>query len=157
MQRVVPQLGIAEPVTPLHSDTEPASRGTRVDLRATVLPAEAPLVALQNLARQCLADLHDRTDRESRLIVRLANGVCAALAVLSLTERALLFAEARVQFTERGVMEQQATIDDLRGKLEDARASLNLLAQESFEVITRNEGEGFEAQPTGVHHAEQAP
>ena len=138
-------------MTPLHSDTDPAgARGTRVDLRATVPPAEAPLEALRNLARQCLADLHDRTDRESRLIVRLANGVCAALASLSLTERALLFAEARVQFTERGVMEQQRTIDDLRGKLEDARASLNLLAQESFEVVTRNEGEGFEAQPTDV-------
>lgn len=107
-------------MTPLYTDTEPpGNRGTRVDLRAPVLPAEAPLQALQNLARQCLSDLHGNTDRESKLIVRLANGVCAALASLSLTERALLFAEGRVQFTRASRRNRRACIT--RSRLHDVQ------------------------------------
>lgn len=116
-------------MAPLHTDT-----GTRVDLCAPRVPAD--VISLARELNNALARLH------------LVEQRCKA------AEDALLFAEARVEFTMRGVMEAQGTIDDLRSKLEDARASLSLLAAaESFEAVTRNEGDGFEAQPTAVRTA----
>lgn len=133
-------------------DSDTAGRGnTRVDLVVRA-PVDTARARLHRCVSGWIGRLKDRRDQGARLIVALCRDLSSVLAMLSLAERARddadrarRFADGRVAFTDRALLEQQQTIVHLRAELADAKSRLQEVTEKylarpedagSFDVAT---------------------
>jgi hypothetical protein len=155
-------------MTPTDSDRAGAG-DTKVDLQAPRRPASRVEILrgqLHRTASRWAVRLQGRTDKAAQEIVALCDHLRGALTALTTAERerdtaqaAQQFADARVEFMQRGAVEQQRQISALRTLLKKANDLIASLTAQQFEERTpacdssasvRAELKEFESQATRV-------